>query len=71
MIKTVAGKRLLYVMAADAEYGRHLAKLFTPVMIGVGPVEAAANLAYALGSLIHAGKNPTSWSRWVRPDQPN
>lgn len=30
MMKTVAGKRLLYVMAADAEYGRHLAKLFTP-----------------------------------------
>ncbi len=58
MIKTVAGKRLLYVMAVDAEYGRHLAKLFTPVMIGVGPVEAAANLAYALGSLIHAGKKP-------------
>ncbi|MBQ0710008.1 MULTISPECIES: 5'-methylthioadenosine/S-adenosylhomocysteine nucleosidase [unclassified Ochrobactrum] len=58
MIKTVAGKRLLYVMAVDAEYGRHLAKLFTPVMIGVGPVEAAANLAYALGSLIHAGEKP-------------
>ncbi len=58
MIKTVAGKRLLYVMAADAEYGRHLAKLFTPIMIGVGPVEAAANLAYALGSLIHAGEKP-------------
>lgn len=48
MIKTVAGKRLLYVMAADAEYGRHLAKLFTPVMIGVGPVEAAINLSRAL-----------------------
>ncbi len=58
MIKTVARKRLLYVMAVDAEYGRHLAKLFTPVMIGVGPVEAAANLAYALGSLIHAGEKP-------------
>lgn len=26
--------------------------------MGVGPVEAAANLAYALGSLIHAGKKP-------------
>lgn len=58
MIKTVAGKRLIYVMAADAEYGRHLAKLFTPIMIGVGPVEAAANLAYALSSLIHVGEKP-------------
>lgn len=58
MIKTVAGKRLLYVMAVDAEYGRHLAKLFTPVMIGVGPVEAAANLAYALAGLAQAGEKP-------------
>ncbi len=58
MMKIVAGKRLLYVMAVDAEYGRHLAKLFTPVMIGVGPVEAAANLAYALAALMHAGEKP-------------
>lgn len=58
MIKTVAGKRLLYVMAVDAEYGRHLAKLFTPVMIGVGPVEAAANLAYTLAGLTLAGEKP-------------
>ncbi len=58
MIKTVAGKRLLYAMAVDAEYGRHLANLFTPVMIGVGPVEAAANLAYALAELMLAGEKP-------------
>ncbi|KAB2677952.1 5'-methylthioadenosine/S-adenosylhomocysteine nucleosidase [Brucella tritici] len=58
MMKIVAGKRLLYVMAVDAEYGRHLAKLFTPVMIGVGPVEAAANLAYPLAALMHAGEKP-------------
>ena len=57
-MKIVAGKRLLYVMAVDAEYGRHLAKLFTPVMIGVGPVEAAANLAYALAALMQAGEKP-------------
>lgn len=58
MMKTVAGKRLLYVMAADAEYGRHLAKLFTPLMIGVGPVEAAANLSYALADLTQSGEKP-------------
>ncbi|WP_176037061.1 5'-methylthioadenosine/S-adenosylhomocysteine nucleosidase [Brucella tritici] len=58
MMKIVAGKRLLYVVAVDAEYGRHLAKLFTPVMIGVGPVEAAANLAYALAALMQAGEKP-------------
>ncbi len=58
MMKIVAGKRLLYVMAVDAEYGRHLAKLFTPLMIGVGPVEAAANLAYALAGLVRADEKP-------------
>ncbi|MBB4095830.1 5'-methylthioadenosine/S-adenosylhomocysteine nucleosidase [Ochrobactrum pecoris] len=58
MMKIVAGKRLLYIMAVDAEYGRHLAKLFTPLMIGVGPVEAAANLAYALAGLVQADEKP-------------
>ncbi|MFQ0814639.1 5'-methylthioadenosine nucleosidase [Brucella anthropi] len=58
MMKTVAGKRLLYVMAADAEYGRHLAKLFTPLMVGVGPVEAAANLSYALADMTQSGEKP-------------
>ncbi len=58
MIKTVAGKRLLYVMAADAEYGRHLAKLFTPLMIGVGPVEAAVNLTCAVTHLKLVGETP-------------
>lgn len=58
MMKIVAGKRLLYIMAVDAEYGRHLAKLFTPLMIGVGPVEAAANLAYALADMMQAGEKP-------------
>ena len=51
MMKNVAGKRVLYVMAVDAEYGRHLAKLFVPLMIGVGPVEAAINLAYHLAKI--------------------
>ncbi|MFC4624065.1 5'-methylthioadenosine/S-adenosylhomocysteine nucleosidase [Daeguia caeni] len=58
MIKTVAGKRLLYAMAADAEYGRHLAKLFDPLMIGVGPVEAAVNLTRALTLLERDGERP-------------
>lgn len=48
MIKTVSGKTLLYVMAADAEYGPHLKQRFTPMMCGVGPVEAAINLTRAL-----------------------
>ncbi|TIX63308.1 MAG: 5'-methylthioadenosine/S-adenosylhomocysteine nucleosidase, partial [Mesorhizobium sp.] len=36
----IAGRDVLFVMAAQAEYGPHLRKLFTPLMTGVGPVEA-------------------------------
>lgn len=48
MIKILAGHRVLFVMAADAEYGPHLKERFLPVMIGVGPVEAAINATRAL-----------------------
>ncbi len=39
---------ILYLMAAPAEYGPHLQRLIKPVMIGVGPVEAAINTMRAL-----------------------
>lgn len=39
---------ILYLMAADAEYGPHLRSRIAPVMIGVGPVEAAVNTTRAL-----------------------
>lgn len=52
-LKSVAGKSVLYVMAAEAEYGEHLAQRFTPLITGVGPVEAAVQLAAALGRLKH------------------
>ncbi|MEL6920721.1 MAG: 5'-methylthioadenosine/S-adenosylhomocysteine nucleosidase [Pseudomonadota bacterium] len=48
MIKIVGKTRLLYVMAADAECGPHLKARFTPLMCGVGPVEAAINVTKAL-----------------------
>ena len=54
-LQTVAGRKLLFVMAADAEYGPHLKRLFTPLMTGVGPVEAGVNLAAALAELNTAG----------------
>jgi len=38
----------LYVMAADAEYGEHLKARITPLITGVGPVEAAVSLTRAL-----------------------
>jgi adenosylhomocysteine nucleosidase len=42
-------KKLLFVMAAEAEYGPHLRARFSPLMTGVGPVEAALHLAAFLG----------------------
>lgn len=39
---------ILYLMAAPAEYGSHLKSRIAPVMIGVGPVEAAINTTRAL-----------------------
>ena len=41
--------RILFVMAAESEYGPHLKARFTPLMTGVGPVEAALHLAAFLG----------------------
>ncbi len=50
-LKPVAGKTLLYVMAVDAEYGVHLRERISPLMTGVGPVEAAVTLTRALAEL--------------------
>lgn len=47
----LSGKSVLFVMAAEAEYGPHLKKLFTPLMTGVGPVEAGVRLGAALAAL--------------------
>lgn len=57
-ILDVAGKRLLFVMAADAEYGPHLKARFKPLMTGVGPVEAAVSLTAVLSELHAAGHLP-------------
>jgi adenosylhomocysteine nucleosidase len=47
----IAGKDVLFVMAAEAEYGPHLKRLFTPLMTGVGPVEAGVRLGAELARL--------------------
>ena len=54
----VAGRQVLFVMAADAEYGPHLRRRFTPLMTGVGPVEAAVVMATALANLSARGQLP-------------
>ncbi|MEN0001188.1 MAG: 5'-methylthioadenosine/S-adenosylhomocysteine nucleosidase [Pseudomonadota bacterium] len=48
MLKKVGDNHILYVMAADAEYGANLQSLVTPLMCGVGPVEAAINVTASL-----------------------
>lgn len=42
--------RVLFVMAAESEYGSALQTLIEPVITGVGPVEAAARTASALAA---------------------
>lgn len=37
-IELIAGKRVLFVMAAAAEYGDRLKSRIAPLMTGVGPV---------------------------------
>ena len=49
--KRIAGKSVLFVMAVDAEYGTHLKSRITPLMTGVGPIEAAIVLSHALTKL--------------------
>lgn len=48
MAEPTAHRNLLFVMAVEAEYGPHLRALFTPIMTGVGPVEAAVTLTAEL-----------------------
>jgi adenosylhomocysteine nucleosidase len=57
-VKTVGNRRLLYVMAVEAEYGPHLGARIAPFMTGVGPVEAAVQLTLALCRLEAEGDLP-------------
>ena len=54
----VADKSLLFVMAASAEYGPYLQARITPLMTGVGPVEAAIAVTTVLAGLETAGHLP-------------
>jgi adenosylhomocysteine nucleosidase len=49
-IDTVAGRRVLFVMATRAEYGPALRARITPLVTGVGPVEAAVATTAALAA---------------------
>ncbi|SMO72030.1 5'-methylthioadenosine/S-adenosylhomocysteine nucleosidase [Paracoccus laeviglucosivorans] len=52
------GHDVLFVMAVDAEYGPHLRRRITPLMTGIGPVEAAVQLTAALSQMRAAGRLP-------------
>ena len=52
------GRSVLFVMAADAEYGPHLRRRFRPFMTGVGPVEAGVAMGSMLARLQAAGALP-------------
>jgi len=54
----LAGRDILFVMAAEAEYGPHLEARFPPFMTGVGPVEAAVELTAALSALARDRRLP-------------
>ncbi|MCM2291626.1 5'-methylthioadenosine/S-adenosylhomocysteine nucleosidase [Allorhizobium sp. BGMRC 0089] len=57
-LKSVSGKTILFVMAVEAEYGPFLRSRFSPLMTGVGPVEAAIAITRAFSDLQKAGNLP-------------
>ncbi|MCG7505444.1 5'-methylthioadenosine/S-adenosylhomocysteine nucleosidase [Mesorhizobium retamae] len=58
LLVDLAGNKVLFVMAADAEYGPHLQRLFKPLMTGVGPVEAGVRLGAEFARLQVADRLP-------------
>lgn len=54
----LSGHDVLFVMAARAEFGPHLQARITPLITGVGPVEAAIATATVLARLDAAGTRP-------------
>lgn len=57
-LKSVAGKSILFVMAAEPEYGPFLRSRIEPLMTGIGPVEAAIVFTKTLARLDADGDLP-------------
>ena len=51
MTDLIAGLPVLFVMAAQPEYGPALRARITPLMTGIGPIEAAVQLTAALAGM--------------------
>ncbi|HEX2020181.1 MAG TPA: 5'-methylthioadenosine/S-adenosylhomocysteine nucleosidase [Aurantimonas sp.] len=58
VLDAIGGTRVLFVMAATAEYGPALKQRIRPLMTGVGPIEAALGTGVALHALSLAGHRP-------------
>ncbi len=56
----LGGRPVLFVMAAEAEYGPALRSVIAPLMTGVGPVESAVAVTAALARLQAAGRLPAA-----------
>ena len=50
-VHEIGGKRVFFAMATEHEYGPHLRRQITPLITGVGPVEAAVATSAALAKL--------------------
>jgi adenosylhomocysteine nucleosidase len=57
-ISSISGVRILYVMATELELTPSLRLRVDPLMTGVGPVEAAADVTAALAALHERGELP-------------
>lgn len=57
-IAMIGGRRTLFVMATEHEYGPHLRARFVPLVTGVGPVEAAVATTACLARLAGEGALP-------------
>jgi adenosylhomocysteine nucleosidase len=57
-VTEIAGQRVLFLMAAQAEYGPHLRARFVPVITGIGPVEGAVATAATLAGMQATGGLP-------------
>lgn len=57
-LNILGGRRVLFVMAVEAEYGAHLRARIRPLMTGVGPVEAALAMATTLTRMESTGDLP-------------
>jgi adenosylhomocysteine nucleosidase len=57
-VTSLGSKRVLFIMAAEPEYGPHLRARIVPLITGIGPVEAALHVGVTFARLEAAGELP-------------